>query len=99
MLDIPNEVSKRLDVILGAQNRTPKTNANNANLLKYTLCFISVLDWWINNPDSPAYQTNPMDIYRVSLSDGKPLFSVEERNDQNKLFVDTIKASYRQKAE
>ena len=99
LFDIPNEVSKRLDVILGAQNRTPKTNANNANLLKYTLCFISVLDWWINNPDSPAYQTNPMDIYRVSLTDGKPLFSVEERNDQNKLFVDTIKASYRQKAE
>ena len=97
--DISNEVSKRLDVILGAQNKTPKTNANNANLLKYTLCFISVLDWWINNPDSPAYQTDPMEIYRISSVDGKPQFSVEERNDQNKLFIEAIKASYRQRAQ
>ena len=71
----------------------------NANLLKYTLCFISVLDWWINNPDSPAYATNPMHIYRVSAVDGKPQFSVEERNDQNKLFADAIKASYQKKAQ
>lgn len=97
--DIANEVSKRLDVILGAQNKTAKTNATNANLLKYTLCFISVLDWWINNPDSPAYQTDPMEIYRISPADGKPLFTVEERNDQNKLFIESIKTSYRQKAE
>ena len=88
-----------MDVILGAQNKTAKTNATNANLLKYTLCFISVLDWWINNPDSPAYQTDPMEIYRISPADGKPLFTVEERNDQNKLFIESIKASYRQKAE
>jgi hypothetical protein len=97
--DIPNIVSKRLDVLLGAQNKTANTNATNANLLKYTLCFISVLDWWINNPDSPAYATNPMHIYRVSAIDGKPQFSVEERNDQNKLFADAIKASYQKKAQ
>ncbi|MBR1638343.1 MAG: hypothetical protein IJ688_03050 [Treponema sp.] len=93
--DIPNEVSKRLDVLLGAQNKTANTTATNANLLKYTLCFISVLDWWINNPESPAYTTNPMHIWRVSTEDGRPLFSVQERNDQNKLFVEAIKASYK----
>lgn len=96
--DIQNEVSKRLDVLLGAQNKTANTNANNANLLKYTLCFVSVLDWYINNPDSPAYTSDPMHIYRVSVTDGKPLFSVETRNDQNKLFAEAIRASYQRQA-
>lgn len=96
--DIQNEVSKRLDVLLGAQNKTANTNANNANLLKYTLCFVSVLDWYINNPESPAYTSDPMHIYRVSVTDGKPLFSVETRNDQNKLFAEAIRASYQKQA-
>jgi len=96
--DIPNEVSKRLDVLLGAQNKTANTTANNANLLKYTLCFIAVLDWWINNPGSPAYSTEPMHIWRVSEADGKPQFSVPERKDQNILFADGIRASYQKSA-
>ncbi|MCR4735007.1 MAG: hypothetical protein K5829_08400 [Treponema sp.] len=96
--DIGGEVSKRLDVLLGAQNKTATTNATNANLLKYTLCIISVLDWWINNPGSPAYATDPMNIYRVSASDGKPQFSVELRKDQNALFIEAIKANYQKKA-
>lgn len=95
---IQNEISKRIDVLLGAQNYSPTTNANNANLLKYTLCFVSVLDWYINNPDSPAYKADPMHLYRVSHDDGKPEFSVKTRNDQNKLFAEAIKASYAQKA-
>lgn len=96
--DIQNEVSKRLDVLLGAQNKTATTNATNANLLKYTLCFIAVLDWWINNPDSPAYSTDPMHIYRISSEDGKPQFSVTERTDQNSLFVEQIKENYKRMA-
>ena len=96
--DIPNEVSKRLDVLLGAQNKTANTTANNANLLKYTLCFIAVLDWYVNNPDSPAYQSDPMHIFRISPADGKPIFSVPERNDQNKLFAEAIRASYKNAA-
>ena len=96
--DIPNEVSKRLDVLLGAQNKTANTTANNANLLKYTLCFMAVLDWWINNPGSPAYATDPMHIWRISDSDGKPQFSVPERSDQNKLFAERIRASYQKAA-
>ena len=93
--DIQNEVSKRLDVLLGAKNSGPNTNANNANLLKYTLCFISVLDWYLNNPDSPAYTSDPNHIYRVSDEDGKPQFSVPVRTDQNKLFVEAIQAAYK----
>ncbi|MCK9170768.1 MAG: hypothetical protein M0P01_10170 [Treponema sp.] len=96
--DIPNEISKRLDVLLGGQNTSKNTNATNANLLKYTLCFVAVLDWWINNPDSPAYTAPPMQIYRISPQDGKPLFSVPERNDQNKLFAEEIKSAYQHKS-
>lgn len=96
--DLPNEVSKRLDVLLGAQNKSSSTNATNANLLKYTLCFIAVLDWWINNPDSPAYTTDPMHIWRINPADNKPQFSVTERSDQNKLFADAIRASYQKAA-
>lgn len=96
--DVQNEVSKRLDVLLGAQNHGPNTNATNANLLKYTLCFVAVLDWYINNPESPAYSTDPMDIYRISNTDGKPQFTVETRSDQNKLFAAAVKASYQKGA-
>jgi len=96
--DIPNEISKRLDVLLGGQNTGANTNATNANLLKYTLCIVAVLDWWINNPDSPAYSAPPMQIFRISADDGKPVFSVPERSDQNKLFADEIKAAYQNRA-
>lgn len=96
--DIPNEVSKRLDVLLGAQNKSSSTNATNANLLKYTLCFMAVLDWVLNNPESPAYTTDPMHIFRISADDGKPVFSVPERSDQNKLFAEEIRKSYQKNA-
>ena len=95
--DIPNEVSKRLDILLGAQNKGANSNATNANLLKYALCVLAVLDWWINNPDSPAYTTSPKHIYRINPEDGKPQFSVQERKDQNKLFADQIRAAYQKK--
>lgn len=95
---IPNEISKRLDVLLGGKNKGANTSGTNANLLKYTLCFIAVLDWYLNNPESPAYASNPMSIWRISENDGKPLFSVPERNDQNRLFADAVKATYRKSA-
>ncbi|MBQ1832853.1 MAG: hypothetical protein II114_03655 [Treponema sp.] len=88
--DIPNIVSKRLDVLLGAKKDDAHTAATNANLIKYTLCISAVLDWWINNVSSPAYTTNAMDFYRVS-PEGGPEFSAELREDQNQLFVDAIK--------
>ena len=88
--DIPNTISKRLDVLLGAKRQT-NTSATNANLIKYTLCIVSVLDWWINNPQSPAYTTNAMHIYRISEKDGGPAFSAPVRSDQNQLFAAAVK--------
>ncbi|MBQ9538365.1 MAG: hypothetical protein IJU95_03770, partial [Treponema sp.] len=90
--DVPNPVSKRLDVLLGAKRSDDVTAATNANLLKYTLCVVSVLDWWVNNPQSPAYITDTSEIYRID-PDGGPGFSAPERSDQNKLFADAVKAA------
>ncbi len=88
--DIPNVVSKRLDVLLGAKRDDATTAATNANLIKYTLCVVAVLDWWINNPDSPAYTADAAHFYRTG-KDGSPEFSAQIRSDQNQLFADAVK--------
>lgn len=89
--DLPNPVSKRIDVLLGAKREASVSAATNANLIKYTLCVISVLDWWINNTSSPAYETDPMKLYRINAEDGAPQFSVPLRSDQNQLFAEGVK--------
>ncbi len=91
--DIPNIVSKRMDVLLSAKKPANETNATNANLVKYALCVVAVLDWWVNDPESPAYSTDAMRIYRVSDADGGIQFSAPLRSDQNKLFAERIKAA------
>ena len=88
--DIPNAISKRMDVLLGAKKTDG--HATNANLIKYALLVIAVLDWWVNNPQSPAYSTDSSKIYRINEEDGAPAFSVPTRNDQNKLFAERVKA-------
>ncbi|MCR5605761.1 MAG: hypothetical protein K6F69_02970 [Treponema sp.] len=87
--DIPNEISKRLDVLLGAKRKVD-TAATNANLIKYAYCIISVLDWWVNNTESPAYKMPTDKLYRTS-EDGSIGHSIPVRNDQNKLFIDSVK--------
>lgn len=92
--DIPNAISKRLDVLLGAKKPEETTQATNANLIKYAMCIVSVLDWWINNKESPAYANcSSKRLYRISDKDGAPVFSVPLRNDQNRLFSQSVKAS------
>ncbi len=92
---IPNVASRRLDVLLGAKRKS--ANANNMSLLKYTLGIVSVLDWWLNDKMSPAYQCAGKIPYRVSPDDGDPLFSVPVRNDQNKVFAHSIRAAAEKK--
>lgn len=91
LFDLPNPVSRRIDVLLGAKRDPSVSAATNANLIKYTLCIMSVLDWWVNNPSSPAYNADPNKLYRVSPEDGAPMFSVPVRSDQNQLFADGVK--------
>ncbi len=96
--DIQTPVSKRLNVILGAKKSDEETRATNANLLKYALCVISVLDWYLNDKNSPAYTTE-FELYRISKKDGAPEFSAPLRNDQNDLFTRSLKAAIAKKTE
>ena len=96
--DIPNAISKRMDVLLGAKRLTD-TAATNANLIKYSLLIVAVLDWWVNNPSSPAYSTDSSKIYRINPDDGGPAFSVPTRNDQNKLFAERVKQNIEKQKE
>ena len=90
--DIPNVVSQRIDVLLGAKRQKEGGRANNLNLLKYTLAAVSVLHWWISDKNSPAYSNSDIPPCRMA-DDGSPIFSVPERTDQNALFVHSLKAA------
>lgn len=88
---LKNVISERLDILLVAKRTGEGMTATNANLLKYTLCIAAVLDWWINDSESPAYKTDPFKFYRISPDDGGPLFTVPLRDDQDKLFRANLK--------
>ncbi len=89
--DIPNIVSQRIDVLLGAK-RKDGGKATNLNLLKYTLAATVVLHWWISNKNSPAYNNSDIPMCRMA-EDGSPIFSVPDRTDQNALFIQSVKAA------
>jgi len=52
-----------------------------------------VLDWWVNDKESPAYRKNPEHLYRV-LEPGSsvPAFGVKARTDIEALFAKTLRA-------
>jgi hypothetical protein len=90
--EIPNVVSHRLDILLGGKKSAHHTNLN---LLKYTLCVLNVLDWWINSEDSPAYKVPIKSIYRKD-SEGRPVYSIPLMTNQNSLFIQHIKSALNQ---
>ena len=85
---MPNSVSKRLDVLLGGKN---STNTNKLNLLKYTACVLSVLDWWINDPNSPAYTKSASCPFRKDV-DGHPVFTTPVMSNVDSLFAKHIRS-------
>lgn len=95
---IQTPVSKRLNILLGAKKPEGESRATNANLLKYTLCVIAVLEWWLNDKSSPAYSYGDSDLYRVSAVDGAPEFSVPLMQNQNELFSEALKSAVVKKA-
>lgn len=84
---MPNSVSKRLDILLGGKN---SPNVNKLNLLKYTACVLSVLDWWLNDPNSPAYAKNASCPFRKDI-DGHPLFNTPTLNNVDVLFARNLR--------
>lgn len=96
--EITSPISKRIDVLLNAKDKSENTTASNANLIKYISCIISVLDWWINSRSSPAYKADSRKIYRTVPGTQEPAFSVEPREDQDQLFAASIRAAVQKKA-
>lgn len=92
--EIGNTVSHRLEILLGGKNSPHLTNLN---LLKYTLCVINVLDWWINSKTSFAYLKKMNTIHRTD-EEGHPIYSVPLLTNQNKLFVQHVKNSIKHKS-
>ena len=95
--EITSPISKRLDVLLNAKDKSENTTANNANIIKYISCIVSVLDWWINSRSSPAYKADSRKIYRTIPGTQEPAFSVEPREDQDQLFAAAIRAAVQKK--
>lgn len=96
--EITSPISKRLDVLLNAKDKSANTTASNANIIKYIACIISVLDWWINSRGSPAYKADSRRIYRTVPGTQEPAFSIEPREDQDQLFAAAIRAAVQKKA-
>jgi hypothetical protein len=64
VFQVENPLSKRLNALLDREHRT------NVSLIHYTLSVLSVLDYFLNNPDSWAYKTNTAKLFRSSDADG-----------------------------
>lgn len=75
---IDNISSSRITAILEAASPLGTTNAS---LIKGISEIFSVLDWWMNNPKSFAYNTELHLPYRNDEATGEPVFSVPERKD------------------
>ncbi len=97
--EINSPISKRMDVLLNGKDKSPNTTASNANVVKYIACIVAVLDWWINAKTSPAYQADSRKIYRTMPGSQEPAFSIEQREDQDKLFADSIRAAFQARVE
>jgi len=87
--DIANPVSRRLDAICGGKTSKIRTNAM---LIHSTLMILNVLDWWINDRTSFAYQESPEYLYRViEPGSSVPAFGVQARTDVETLFIRHLK--------
>lgn len=96
--EFESPISKRMDVLLNAKDRGANMTATNINLIKYISHILAVLDWWVNDKTSPAYKADPSKIYRTRPGTTEPAFSMEARDDQDKLFAAAIRAMIQKKA-
>jgi len=86
VFQVPNPVSKRLDMLLSTKGR------NNATLVYFTLAVATVLDYLMNDENSWAY-SKPMDfLFRSENGNGvRPLFGVESKIDTEMIFRQALK--------
>jgi hypothetical protein len=83
---IPNPLSKRLDILLEADKR------NNASLIFFTLAVTVVTDNFINNDASWAYSDRFGSLFRSINGEGvTPSPGVDEKVDSEALFKQSLK--------
>jgi hypothetical protein len=83
---VASPISRRLDLLLPQKKRT------NASLVFFTLAAATVLDYFLNNPNSWAY--NPASELVFRSIDGKgviPQFGVDEKIDADAIFKQKMK--------
>lgn len=87
--DVANPVSVRIDALCGGKNSRTRTNAL---LIEYAHDIINVLDWWINDKTSYAYNNTPEFLYRTIEKDNPtPAFGIKVRKDIDALFARSLK--------
>jgi hypothetical protein len=83
---VPNPVSRRLDILLAPEKR------NNATLVFFTLSVVTVLDYIVNNENSWAYANHSGPLFRSVRDEGIiPIFGVDEKLDAEKIFRNSLK--------
>ena len=83
---VPNPVSKRLDLMLPPERRI------NATIIFFSLSAITLLDHIVNNENSWAYDNRPGPLFRSIKEEGViPLFGVDEKIDADQLFKEMLK--------
>jgi hypothetical protein len=83
---VPNPVSKRLDMMLPPERRV------NATLVFFSLSAVTVLDYIVNNENSWAYESRPGPLFRSIRDEGIiPVFGIDDRIDADKIFKESMK--------
>jgi hypothetical protein len=78
-------LSMRLNALLPPQKR------NNASIIYFTLSVVTVLDYFVNNEDSWAYENNDALLFRSKDGTGIiPQFGIEEKIDADALFKQVL---------
>jgi hypothetical protein len=85
--EVPNPVSKRLDMLLGAGKR------NNAALLFFALSTAVVMDNLVNSENSWAYGDNSGIVFRSVNGAGLiPVFGVDEKVNADQIFKEVLRS-------
>jgi len=83
---VPNPISKRLDMMLPPDRRI------NATLIFFTLSTVTVLDYLVNNENSWAYGNRPGPLFRSIRNEGiSPIFGIDAKLDADQIFKDSLK--------
>jgi hypothetical protein len=89
---LESPLSMRLNMLLSPQKR------NNASLVYFTLSIVTVLDYFLNNEESWAYESMKGPLFRSKNGEGViPQFGVDNKIDADGLFKQVMKERQKNK--